>query len=167
MPDRGELELSHPRTEVARTLPNAEQHPDLRRTCDDGNTVAETDARPTARPSSLLAVSGSRQACQSGCGDRRGHRGRELRRRNTVSDDGCSATCKLEIGYKCTGSSGQKSVCTHTVCGDGNVEGAEAATTATPCPSMAVSEDCQIEPTARNLGCTSKCGDGIVLNRGL
>lgn len=36
---------------------------------------------------------------------------------NTVSGDGCSSACKVELGYNCTGN---PSVC-HPVCGDGVV----------------------------------------------
>jgi len=111
-----------------------------------------------------LAVSGSGKPCSPAV-RRRGHRGESCDDGNTVSDDGCSATCKLEIGYKCTGSSGQKSVCTHTVCGDGNVEGAEGCDDGNTVPFDGCSEDCQIEPNCSGTsGCTSKCGDGIVLN---
>jgi fibro-slime domain-containing protein len=84
---------------------------------------------------------------------------------NTTSGDGCSATCKLEIGYKCTGSSGQKSVCSPTVCGDGKTEGAEGCDDGNTMPFDGCSENCQIEPDCSGTsGCTSKCGDGIVLS---
>ena len=42
---------------------------------------------------------------------------------NQKAGDGCSATCKIELGYKCDGS---PSACTHTTCGDKKIEGAES-----------------------------------------
>ena len=41
---------------------------------------------------------------------------------NAVAGDGCSPTCRVEIGFKCSGS---PSICTPTTCGDGMVEGSE------------------------------------------
>ena len=135
-------------------------------TCDDGNTVSgdgcSADCK-TVEPGWQCRVPG--KPCSPACGDGVVTAGESCDDGNTVSDDGCSATCKLEIGYKCTGSSGQKSVCTHTVCGDGNVEGAEGCDDGNTVPFDGCSEDCQIEPNCSGTsGCTSKCGDGIVLN---
>jgi fibro-slime domain-containing protein len=80
---------------------------------------------------------------------------------NTVAGDGCSPTCKVEIGFKCSGS---PSVCTHTTCGDGKIEGAEACDDGNAMPFDGCSADCQNEPNCSGASCTSRCGDGIVLN---
>ena len=80
---------------------------------------------------------------------------------NNVAGDGCSPTCKVEIGFKCSGS---PSVCTHTTCGDGKVEGAEGCDDSNAMPFDGCSADCQNEPNCNGASCTSKCGDGIVLN---
>jgi fibro-slime domain-containing protein len=134
-------------------------------TCDDGNTVSgdgcSADCK-TVEPGWQCRVPG--KPCSPACGDGAVTAGEICDDGNTVSGDGCSATCKLEIGYKCTGSSGQKSVCTPTVCGDGKVEGAEGCDDGNTMPFDGCSEDCQIEPNCSNPPCTSKCGDGIVLN---
>ena len=134
-------------------------------TCDDGNTVSgdgcSADCK-TVEPGWQCRVPG--KPCSPACGDGVVTAGESCDDGNTVSDDGCSATCKLEIGYKCTGGSGQKSVCTPTVCGDGKVEGAEGCDDGNTMPFDGCSEDCQIEPDCSNPPCTSKCGDGIVLN---
>ncbi len=67
---------------------------------------------------------------------------------NTVSGDGCSADCKVEIGYSCTGGSYKNSaadVCTAyttSVCGDGIVSG---------------TEECDDMNTANGDGCSSTC----------
>ncbi len=81
---------------------------------------------------------------------------------NTVAGDGCSPTCKVEIGFKCSGS---PSVCTHTTCGDGKIEGAEGCDqgNGNAMPFDGCSADCQNEPDCSGGSCTSKCGDGIVL----
>jgi fibro-slime domain-containing protein len=52
-----------------------------------------------------------------------------------------------------------------TVCGDGVKEGAESCEDNNNMPFDGCSADCQNEPTCKGTGaCTSKCGDGIVLN---
>jgi fibro-slime domain-containing protein len=80
---------------------------------------------------------------------------------NTISGDGCSASCRLELGHQCSGSPSQ---CSPTVCGDGKVEGAETCDDGNAMPFDGCSSDCQIEPDCSgSSGCTSKCGDGIVL----
>jgi cysteine-rich repeat protein len=133
--------------------------------CDDGNTVSgdgcSADCK-TVEPGWQCRVPG--KPCNPSCGDGVVTAGEICDDGNTVSGDGCSATCKLEIGYKCTGSSGQKSVCSATVCGDGKTEGAEGCDDGNTVPFDGCSEDCQIEPDCSHPPCTSKCGDGIVLN---
>jgi len=64
---------------------------------------------------------------------------------NNVAGDGCSPTCKVEIGFKCSGS---PSVCTHTTCGDGKSRAQRVATTATPCPLMAARRIARSSPIA-------------------
>ena len=80
---------------------------------------------------------------------------------NTTRGDGCSARCHLEIGYRCSGS---PSKCSPTVCGDGKVEGSETCDDGNAMPFDGCSQDCQLEPDCSgSSGCTSACGDGIVL----
>jgi fibro-slime domain-containing protein len=80
---------------------------------------------------------------------------------NAHSGDGCSGTCHLERGYKCSGSPSQ---CSPTLCGDGKVEGTETCDDGNVMPFDGCSADCQLEPDCSgSSGCTSKCGDGIVL----
>ena len=62
---------------------------------------------------------------------------------NTKAGDGCSATCKVELGFKCSGS---PSVCTPTKCGDKIVEGAESCDDGNTVPFDGCSADCQSEP---------------------
>jgi len=79
---------------------------------------------------------------------------------NTFAGDGCSPTCKVETGHKCSGS---PSRCTPTTCGDGKVEGAEGCDDGNTLPFDGCSEDCQIELDCSGASCTSQCGDGIVV----
>ncbi len=83
---------------------------------------------------------------------------------NSAAGDGCSAFCKLEEGYKCEG---EPSVCSKTVCGDGKIEGTETCENE-PIPNKlpfdGCSATCRLEPICGADGCTSECGDGLVIN---
>ena len=73
--------------------------------------------------------------------------------------DGCDATCKLELGFKCAG---EPSSCEPTTCGDAMVEGTERCE---PGVDEGCTSTCQFAPDCSADGpCTSACGDGIVLN---
>jgi fibro-slime domain-containing protein len=79
-----------------------------------------------------------------------------------MDGDGCDAKCRVEPGFKC---SGTPSACSPTKCGDGKAEGAESCDDGNLVPFDGCSVDCQAEPAcATGTACTSKCGDGIVLN---
>jgi fibro-slime domain-containing protein len=80
---------------------------------------------------------------------------------NEDAGDGCSPLCNFEIGYKCDGS---PSVCTPTVCGDGSREGAESCDDSNERPFDGCSSFCQTEPSCTAAGCTSDCGDGLVID---
>lgn len=77
---------------------------------------------------------------------------------------GCTDNCKVALGFKCTG---EPSTCTATVCGDGLIEGTETCDDGTaqnpPVPFDGCNEHCQAEPYCGPNGCTSSCGDGVVL----
>jgi fibro-slime domain-containing protein len=79
---------------------------------------------------------------------------------NLDASDGCSATCKVEIGFKCEGS---PSTCSATTCGDGMLEGAETCDDGNALPLDGCNALCQAEPKCTSDGCTSSCGDGLVL----
>jgi fibro-slime domain-containing protein len=76
---------------------------------------------------------------------------------------GCTDDCKFELGYKCDGS---PSVCSPTVCGDGNVEGTETCEDGNTVPFDGCDALCNKEPdcnSASGMGCTSSCGDGLII----
>jgi fibro-slime domain-containing protein len=81
-----------------------------------------------------------------------------------VAGDGCSDHCKIEKGMKCAGA---PSVCTPATCGDGMQEGAESCDDGNTIPFDGCSDTCEKEPTCMpgsTTGCTSACGDGLVIN---
>jgi fibro-slime domain-containing protein len=131
--------------------------------CDDNNTTSGDGCSgdcKTVEPGFQCRVAG--KACTPKCGDGITSGAEACDDGNNDSGDGCSATCHLELGWKCTGS---PSKCTSTVCGDKNVEGAEGCDDGNSLPFDGCSIDCQKEPTCTSgQGCTSQCGDGIVLN---
>ncbi|MGC9983372.1 MAG: DUF4215 domain-containing protein [Polyangia bacterium] len=124
---------------------------------DTGGQVAATDSGLTA-----LADAGAEDAAYVAprCGDGIVVPPEQCDDGNTVAGDGCSPTCKIEIGYKCSGS---PSVCTPTICGNGIVEGIEGCDDGNTMPFDGCSEDCQIELACSGASCTSKCGDGVVV----
>jgi fibro-slime domain-containing protein len=80
---------------------------------------------------------------------------------NTRDQDGCSAACKLELGFQCTG---EPSRCGATQCGNKQKEGSEACDDGNDLPFDGCSASCQAEPSCKSGACSSKCGDGLVLN---
>jgi fibro-slime domain-containing protein len=79
---------------------------------------------------------------------------------NQLDGDGCSRRCKLELGYRCTGT---PSLCSETVCGDDVAEGAESCDDGNAVPLDGCSATCQAEPDCSAGSCTSDCGDGLVI----
>jgi fibro-slime domain-containing protein len=136
-------------------------------TCDDGNTVGGDGCSAnckTVEPGWQCRVPG--KPCSPACGDGVITAGEICDDGNTANGDGCSAICKLEMGFKCTGSSGGKSICSPTVCGDGKREGAEGCDDGNTVPNDGCSPTCHFEPNCSSATgtCTSKCGDGLVVS---
>jgi fibro-slime domain-containing protein len=81
---------------------------------------------------------------------------------NLQDGDGCSARCRTEVGFKCDA---EPSKCSPTTCGDGKQEGSESCDDGNGVPFDGCSATCQTEPNcATGEACSSKCGDGLVLN---
>jgi len=128
--------------------------------CDDGNTTSgDGCAGDCSGVEKGFQCRVAGKPCTPKCGDGIKSGAETCDDGNTVSGDGCSATCHLELGFKCDGST-----CTPTTCGDGQVEGAEGCDDGNALPFDGCSADCQWEPDCKGDSCTSKCGDGIVLN---
>jgi fibro-slime domain-containing protein len=80
---------------------------------------------------------------------------------NATAGDGCSERCKVELGSKCEGA---PSMCSPTSCGDSKPEGVEACDDGNALPFDGCSAACQTEPSCAGGACSSRCGDGLVLN---
>jgi fibro-slime domain-containing protein len=78
---------------------------------------------------------------------------------NATPGDGCDR-CRLETGFKCTGT---PAVCSATKCGDSKIEGAESCDDGNELAFDGCSATCRAEPNCRMGACQSKCGDGIKL----
>jgi len=131
--------------------------------CDDGNTkgsdgcmadCSATEAGYSCNPPGA--------ACHElvVCGDGIAAASEQCDDGSTKSGDGCSERCQFESGFKC---SGTPSVCSPTVCGDGLQEGAETCDDGNQEPFDGCSASCQAEPSCTEAGCTSKCGDGLLI----
>jgi fibro-slime domain-containing protein len=132
--------------------------------CDDGNrtdgdgclgnclaTQPGYSCSPPGHPCHELVI----------CGDKIVGSSEQCDDGNATAGDGCSPACKFEIGYKCEG---QPSVCSATKCGDGKKEGAESCDDGNAVPFDGCSSTCQTEPKCDGTGCTSECGDGLLID---
>ena len=130
-----------------------------------GMDAVDTDGQIMTMDSGLLADVGAADAVYvaTHCGDGMVVLPEQCDDGNIFAGDGCSPTCKVEVGYKCSGS---PSVCSATVCGDGIVEGTEGCDDGNTKPNDGCSPTCRLEPncSAATGQCTSKCGDGLVVN---
>jgi fibro-slime domain-containing protein len=133
--------------------------------CDDGNTVSGDGCANnclSVEPGWSCVKPGELCHPVARCGDGLVVFPEQCDDGNRATGDGCSDICKIEIGWKCDGS---PSSCSHTTCGDNKIEGAEGCDDGNSMPFDGCSTDCQNEPKCTGSGaCTSRCGDGIVLN---
>ncbi len=113
-----------------------------------------TDGGPDAPPDAAF------------CGDRSIEGGEQCDDGNSMSGDGCSATCQIEKGWQCP-TAGAPCIL-EVFCGDGIVEPPEACDDGNSMPGDGCSGTCQVEP---NYTCptpgqpcqsTIVCGDGVV-----
>ena len=80
-------------------------------------------------------------ACPS-CGDGKRGEPETCDDKNLISGDGCSSSCRREVGYSCPSGGGP---CV-PVCGDGLMRGAETCDDQNTTDGDGCSHDCQIEP---------------------
>jgi fibro-slime domain-containing protein len=100
----------------------------------------------------------------TGCGDGVAAPAETCDDGNTLGGDGCSAACRVEPGFKCSGS---PSKCSRTTCGDGKKEGSESCDDGNTVPFDGCSATCEMEPkcgsAASAVGaCSAICGDGLL-----
>jgi fibro-slime domain-containing protein len=132
--------------------------------CDDGNMAAGDGCAADCRSVEkgyLCHTAGMPCERVHSCGDGVTDANEGCDDGNNTAGDGCSARCQIEQGFKC---SGTPSKCVATVCGDKVKEGAESCDDGNAIPFDGCSASCQLEPSCSGTtGCTSSCGDGIVL----
>jgi fibro-slime domain-containing protein len=132
--------------------------------CDDGNKQSGDGCNETC----LLVEHGfscanAGKPCReiARCGDGLVAASEQCDDGNLAPGDGCSERCRVELGKKCDGA---PSVCTDATCGNGMVEGAESCDDGNAIPFDGCSALCLREPNCAGESCTSKCGDGLLIN---
>jgi cysteine-rich repeat protein len=155
--------------------------------CDDGNTVSGDGCSPLGQlePGGFTCVSPAvttttgtgtgaaaagaivpaRTVCTR-CGNLVVELGEQCDDGNTVSGDGCSATCTVEPGFSCGRAVGANSTLCQR-CGNGRIEGTESCDDGNIVPGDGCSRLCEIEEgwacAAPGIPCAKfGCGDGIV-----
>lgn len=150
--------------------------------CDDGNTMAGDGCSPACEPevgfdcehtaddTDLVADS----LCDAICGNGLRAASEGCDDGNSITGDGCSASCELEAGWTCIVGIGQTSVC-RPLCGDGLIRGDEVCDDNNEDPNPRSSGDepdgCAFDCSAVDFGwscdgepsvCVTTCGDGLV-----
>ena len=75
-----------------------------------------------------------------------------------MSGDGCSADCKVELNWQCTGGVGSLSTCTPApFCGDGTVQSGEDCDDGNNHDGDGCSHNCRVEPSYTCTGTSSVC----------
>jgi fibro-slime domain-containing protein len=141
--------------------------------CDDGNTKSGDGCSATCQVEKGYACPFFNAPCVPDCGDgivltpfEQCDPAVATAAGSAVKmSEACSSTCKYNPGYVCTGSPPN---CKKTVCGDGKVEGSEGCDDGNTKPNDGCSPTCHFEPNCSSSSgtCTSKCGDGLVVNEG-
>ena len=138
---------------------------DTGETCDDGNTAPADGCNATCQLEPGWTCTTAGAACVAAtCGDgivagtEDCDDGQTVDGDGGVIDDGCSAVCTLQPGFKCD-APGQP--CTATTCGDGVREGTEQCDDGNGRPFDGCRADCTIEPDCSGGVCVAACGDGL------
>jgi len=157
-------------TEVIETPPTASCADGVRdddEACDDRNMVSGDGCGSNCRyvePGFVCPDEGMPCRAFTKCGDGAVMLPEQCDDGGLTAGDGCSATCKYEIGWTCDAAAGMPSTCRATVCGDGTQEGSETCDVAGNTePFDGCSTNCQSEPACTDMGCTSSCGDGLII----
>jgi fibro-slime domain-containing protein len=136
--------------------------------CDDGNTKPSDGCSGTCTIEKGYACPFTNAPCVPDCGDGIVLAPMEQcdpKAPGTNMDKACSSTCKYLDGWACVGTPPS---CHQTKCGDGKVEGSEGCDDGNTLPNDGCSPTCHFEPNCSSTTgtCTSKCGDGLVVNEG-
>ncbi len=130
-------------------------------TCDDGNARAGDGCGADCRREPGFSCPAPGQRCTAArCGDGIIAGAEECEDGNAAGGDGCSAMCRLEPGFSCP-TPGQP--CRATTCGDAMREGSEPCDDGNQVVGDGCNPFCEVEPTCGAMGCSSRCGDGMLL----
>ncbi len=139
--------------------------------CDDGGTVEGDGCSATCVLEAGYQCPLPGAPCVEVCGDSKVVGRESCDDGGTESGDGCSNGCQVEQDAA-TDAVGHPSYwycptpgtpCVRATCGNGLREGAERCDDGNGRPADGCSPDCQVEPQCTSVGCSSKCGDGIIL----
>jgi len=116
--------------------------------------------------SQIGCVKNAAGLCIPDCGNGRQDPGEECDDKNTASNDGCSASCRVETDWACP-KFGEPCVST-VVCGDGRISGNEKCDDRNTVDGDGCSADCSTVEVgwvcaAAGLRCKPKCGDGMLV----
>ncbi|MEY4578049.1 MAG: hypothetical protein RL701_2752 [Pseudomonadota bacterium] len=126
--------------------------------CDSGPTTDPGCAACKTRTGFLCAVAG--QACIAKvCGDGVRTPDEACDDGDTKNDDGCSDTCSIETGWRCS------SVGCQPICGDKLKRGGETCEDGNTLSGDGCSAGCAIEPGANCDKLGEKCGDAVCGNK--
>jgi cysteine-rich repeat protein len=143
--------------------------------CDDGNTAGGDGCslNCTLEPGWICdrddSFAGAPTVCKPVCGDGTRTAGEECDDGNKVDGDGCSATCRKERGWCCSGDANclppAGKLCT-TICGDGLLRLGEACDDGNRVDGDGCNNDCTVTTGFRCFGepsqCSQGCGNGTV-----
>jgi cysteine-rich repeat protein len=104
----------------------------------------KVDLNFVGAPSGSGGTGGTGTMVSATCGDGVIDQGKECDDGNTVSGDGCSAECKIEPGWTCTG---EPSICSK--CGNGVLEAGEECDDGNTVSHDGCSADCKIEGSCK------------------
>jgi len=130
-----------------------------------GSTAVVTGGSGSGGQPGTQPAAGGRTALMAVCGNGVLESVEQCDDGNTISGDGCSATCQTEAGFRCTGS---PSVCISMArCGNGIVESGETCDDGNALSGDGCSSACQTEagwycPAPGQPCIQSHCGDGII-----
>lgn len=124
--------------------------------CDGAQIKPGLDCTDYSRASGTLACTSRCLIDTSGCytcGDARVEGPEAFDDGGLRNTDGCSSTCNVEPGWRCTGS---PSSCM-SICGDGMIVGREACDDGNPSSHDGCGVTCQVEPGCQCTGSPSLC----------
>jgi len=131
--------------------------------CDDGNTDNGDGCSKTCTVETGFSCPTVGARCNAICGDGLLKSGESCDDGATSNNDGCSSKCVWEPGYFCSATVPHN--CVTDTCGNSKTGNGESCDDGNRVPGDGCGVNCRAEPTCTygSAGCTSKCGDGLVI----